>query len=937
MKNSTSIPNHSLMQQCIAKITLCCLMLTLLSYVHQQHLVAQIFQNPIIGTNPNTDNPYTTGQTFDGNITVSGIGRGAGLNGSNTNNRYNANNWNETSLTDAIADGDYFEFTLTPNAGYEINFTSFVYTGQASGTGANNLAFRSSVDAFASNIGTPTIGGTTIDLSAAAFQGITAPITFRMYGWGGSGATGTFSINDFAFNGAVVLIAGPTSDPTDYFRSKNNGLWGNTGTWESSDDNINWIDATLTPTSAAQTITIRNGHFVQINADVSIDETIIEAGGHLAHTNSANLTIENGAGDDVIVEGIFEHNGGEVPNFIGTMRVRPNAIVRLTDNVGGASQAYAGNESMDKVFYETDAVFDWNTNSTFATSGQVYFPNDLSQIPIFRINANTAPVGAIANTTINGIYEANGNTTWQNSGNKIFRNGIIGTANVTQAASCGNFIINGNTAIIGGTGSIILDATRRLEVNNSTYCQLISDKTIDNGEVRIANNSTFDAQAFEINGTADFRLNSTATFVTAHPDGIDGNLTPLSGGFFVDAPQTQTYVFNRNGTQNAGTTFLAAQAGGLSVENNAFVNLLQDIAVSQTVNIVEGKLNLNNRNLDLGNTGFLFEDMPNNHLVIDNIGTDESSKGGRIIATNRTVNTSLQNIGGLRIFLQRTGGADYTVDIERQHYQGAGVLIKKAYHVSGAAAGTDTNVRIEYATDELAGVPTTSLRMFRQESPTSFWLQYNTGWAFDAAARIVTVSEVNDFSSWSLGDEMTLLPVEWLSFEAREWDSQSARLTWQTLNENQNQGFEVQKSNDGKDFKTIGFVAGSGNTSQVMSYEFIDEEFNASAYYRILQKDFDGSESYSSILFVEKALTAASAVQIYPNPTQGRIQIVAPTDAHLNLAVYDATGQLLWQVSGNIQHLEEVSSQRLAAQPKGLYIFEIQGQHTTERLKLIKE
>lgn len=38
----------------------------------------QIFANAITGTNPNTDDPYVSGQTINANITVSGIGRGGG-------------------------------------------------------------------------------------------------------------------------------------------------------------------------------------------------------------------------------------------------------------------------------------------------------------------------------------------------------------------------------------------------------------------------------------------------------------------------------------------------------------------------------------------------------------------------------------------------------------------------------------------------------------------------------------------------------------------------------------------------------------------------------------------------------------------------------------------------------------------------------------------
>ncbi len=173
---------------------------TLLTLVFGAAVAQSIFDNPISTNNPNTANPYTTGQTVNTNITVSGIGRGAGITGNNANNRYNATTWN----TAALDVNDYFEFTLTPNASFKINFISFVYTGQASPTGPTNFAFRSSIDGYTADIGTPVLAGATIDLSAPAYQNLSSAITFRYYAWGGTG--GTYSINDFTFNGVTGVL-----------------------------------------------------------------------------------------------------------------------------------------------------------------------------------------------------------------------------------------------------------------------------------------------------------------------------------------------------------------------------------------------------------------------------------------------------------------------------------------------------------------------------------------------------------------------------------------------------------------------------------------------------------------------------------------------------------------------------------------------------------
>jgi hypothetical protein len=170
---------------------------------------ASIFTNPITDSNPSASNPYTTGQTVSANLTVSGIGRGSGLSGNTGSGRYNATSWSLSSL-DA---NDYFTWTLTPNSGFEIDLNSFVYTGQRSTTGPSSFAFRSSLDSFASNIGSPSATGATISLSAASFQNITAPITFRLYAWGGSNAAGTFSVNDFTFDGSISPLVIADIDP----------------------------------------------------------------------------------------------------------------------------------------------------------------------------------------------------------------------------------------------------------------------------------------------------------------------------------------------------------------------------------------------------------------------------------------------------------------------------------------------------------------------------------------------------------------------------------------------------------------------------------------------------------------------------------------------------------------------------------------------------
>lgn len=172
-----------------------------------------IWINPITGTDPSTSNPYTTGETVAGNITVSGIGRGTGISAASAADRYSASGWNTGASIDL---NDYFYFTITPSSGYKVDLTNFVYTGQASGSGPSSFAVRSSIDGYASNIGSPTVSGTTIDLSGASYQNLTSAVTFRLYGWASTGGAGTYSVNSFEFNGTVsaVVCTGTPGNPT---------------------------------------------------------------------------------------------------------------------------------------------------------------------------------------------------------------------------------------------------------------------------------------------------------------------------------------------------------------------------------------------------------------------------------------------------------------------------------------------------------------------------------------------------------------------------------------------------------------------------------------------------------------------------------------------------------------------------------------------------
>lgn len=112
-------------------------------------------------------------------------------------------NWQGTSISTT----KYWEFTVTANSGYQISVSGIVWKGTRSGTGPTSFAIRSSVDNYASNLGT--LATTLADLTFSNL-GITnkTSITFRVYGWGASAATGTWRCGDGFANSLDISVIG---------------------------------------------------------------------------------------------------------------------------------------------------------------------------------------------------------------------------------------------------------------------------------------------------------------------------------------------------------------------------------------------------------------------------------------------------------------------------------------------------------------------------------------------------------------------------------------------------------------------------------------------------------------------------------------------------------------------------------------------------------
>ncbi len=166
------------------------------------------------------------------------------------------------------------------------------------------------------------------------------------------------------------------------------------------------------------------------------------------------------------------------------------------------------------------------------------------------------------------------------------------------------------------------------------------------------------------------------------------------------------------------------------------------------------------------------------------------------------------------------------------------------------------------------------------------------------------------------------LPVQLVSF-AGEWADGAARLQWQTASEQDNAGFEIERSRDGQRFARIGFVAGAGQSQQLQDYRFVDRQPGREAYYRLRQVDFDGTASYSRVVFL-RGTEELPAPVVYPNPRRGQAVTIAWQGSALQLVVRNVTGQTVLQASGDGQAVGQALNQYLRTAPGGLLLLEFE-------------
>jgi len=455
----------------------------------------------------------------------------------------------------------------------------------------------------------------------------------------------------------LILLSGVLQNvlAQNEFRTRQTGDWNNSDTWEEEDNPIGnpgvFNNTGNTPTSADGVITVRNTHTVTVTASVTIDEATIESGGAVDIQEFNTLTIADGSGSDLTVNGTltllddFFFDGsaltvdGQLINT-GTITINDpnlstvdfNANSTYEHNQSGGSIPDATWNSSSTVSIDVGSTssppsnldqtfgnFTWNSSSQSGTvnlalsgsstviQGDFTVTSSNSRVlvlstgsgVVLQVDGNTIISGSsrLALTSSGTVtLNTDGNFTYTSSGTSFLATSGTGTLNVD-----GNFEVSSGT-LQGNSMSVV-------NFSGSSTQTFISGGTFTNVNFDINNGANVNAGTSVFSDGGDFTLGASATLQVGSAD-ADGAIQTGTTAGNIRVSGTRTYndgatiVYNGAAAQTIGNGFPSSGEINLTIDNASGVTMNGDITLnsSRVLTLTNGNLSIGANTLTLNGT-----------------------------------------------------------------------------------------------------------------------------------------------------------------------------------------------------------------------------------------------------------------------------------------------------------------------------------------------
>lgn len=185
---------------------------------------------------------------------------------------------------------------------------------------------------------------------------------------------------------------------------------------------------------------------------------------------------------------------------------------------------------------------------------------------------------------------------------------------------------------------------------------------------------------------------------------------------------------------------------------------------------------------------------------------------------------------------------------------------------------------------------------------------------------------VNSLSEFGVVAKDFVVPVNWSSFYGEVTKNQIT-LNWVLQNQYNNSFFEVERSEDGLNFITIGKIIATISQNK---YQFVDiSALTGNNFYRIKQVDKDGSYAYSKSILIK--LDFSNKISIYPNPSQKEISVQTNITGSISYKIINIMGAILQRgITSKNKTID------LANLQSGTYLLQLDFNNQKQVIKLVK-
>ena len=912
----------------------------------------------------------------------------AGHTTASTDNSLSTTGFNSATINTA----KYIQFSVTPNANYAVVFNNISFYDQKSGTGPTTWVLRSSLDGYVANLNTPSAANTPFAATPNVvelglnFQNIATAVTFRLYAYGATSSAGTWRVDDLTIEGSLFDVSNPiinaskttiaftsilTGGPSvsSSFIAAGFGLTGDlvinapTG-YEISESLSNvYVSSLSFPQSSgrvpSKVIYVRltgvnpgsfSGNISLTSAGVPT-KTIAMSGSVVNQPTRTNISTvrTRSSGTNVFT-------GGRVT--VST-QFAPSQIF-IQDNTGGISvYNSAKNIAAEYALQLGDSVEIFGYKSTFNSLDQITLLSltkiaapQYNPVPLVitrsEMAAHEGELVTIQNVSFPGTggnYAANTNYAFgllpvrilsTNASNTLVGSAIQeATGNITGIAGVYGTNVQLYPRFIGdltATGAGITDATfqdansfdmvtwniewfghptlgptdNTLQATNiATVMNTINADLYQ--VVEVSDSVGFKALVASLSGGYSCKCSSEYSYsnVDAEPYGqrlcfvyknsvfSNVNATPLLTSFKYDTLSVTNYPSARSRFWASGRLPYLMTA---NVTINGITRLVGFVAVHGRANTssspAQDIYDMRKYDVDKLKT-YMDATYPNLPFIMSGDFNDDLDETVAYVATNTSTYDSYIN--------DATNYNLFTLALSKAGARSTVGFPDMIDHIIGSNEMSNTFVTARVGT------------------PQTYITSYGTK----------TTDHYPVMAKFNLGS--LPIPVELLSFTGQLIDKQTVKLDWATASERNAAYFSVEKSVNGKDFKTIGTVNAIGNSAKRNDYTFNDvlSEMDKIMYYRLKQMDVNGDFKYTKTVTIYNNASKNSTLKVYPNPATHTITVDV-TEGIKSVNVYNLQGILVKQ-----SRMNEVNISDCAA---GIYLLEVENtEGVLSRVKFVKE